>query len=67
MADGLPLVCRRIFSFPEGAGRAGHMIISFMIAYSHRAYVQRIPTRDDANREPPKEASKYPADASQKE
>ena len=31
------------------------MIISFMIAYSHRAYVQKIPAQDDANKEPPKE------------
>jgi len=33
------------------------MIISFMIAYSYRAYVQRIPEHDDANKESPKEDS----------
>jgi hypothetical protein len=34
------------------------MIISFMIAYSYRAYVQQIPEQDDANKESPKEGSK---------
>jgi hypothetical protein len=31
------------------------MIISFMIAYSHRAYVQKIPAQDDTNKQPQKE------------
>jgi O-antigen/teichoic acid export membrane protein len=38
------------------------MIVSFMIAYSYRAYLQKTPAQDDANKEPPKTASKYPAD-----
>lgn len=34
------------------------MIISFMIAYSYRAYVQKIPEQDYVNEEPPREDSK---------
>jgi hypothetical protein len=41
------LVVARLLIFIIG------MIISFMIAYSHRAYVQQIPERDDANKKPP--------------